>query len=190
MGAWLSRSCRGELAALGYGCSVNCLSLSQAAPGDLCLATNSAHAGSGRKSISPGASLGLPSETRGVLALPSSERREMISAEIFGAFGPRAQAVRVIHKPVALAWHQRPSSPFRARAAPTLPPGHLWISLTALLPTRTQRTAAMALFQNDPHPPPSLLSEKMGIPTERLSCSASPVKTRTIYLRSLPFAFL
>jgi hypothetical protein len=45
--------------------------------------------------------------------------------------------MRIVHKPVALAWRQRASSALRARAAATLPPAFMNNSHD-FCPTRTQ----------------------------------------------------
>jgi hypothetical protein len=48
------------------------------------------------------------------------------------------KVMRIVHKPVALAWRQRASSALRARAAATLPPAFMNNSHD-FCPTRTQR---------------------------------------------------
>ena len=54
------------------------------------------------------------------------------------------KVMRIVHKPVALAWRQRASSALRARAAATLPPAFMNNSHD-FCPTRTQRAPSFRL---------------------------------------------
>jgi len=75
---------------------------------------NSANAGSRRQLISPAASLTLLQEGRGSLAFPIYPQIEKVCLQNLLPRTPR-----VLPKPVALAWRQRPSCGTRATA--TLP---------------------------------------------------------------------
>jgi len=57
-----------------------------------------------------------------VLGISNLAQAEKFFGQKFAAFGRRRKVMRIIHKPVALAWRQRARAALRARAAATLPP--------------------------------------------------------------------
>jgi len=83
---------------------------------------NSAFAGSREAMVSPAAPPEPLARGPEVLGISNLAQAGKFFGQKFAAFGRRRKVMRIIHKPVALAWRQRASAALRARAAATLPP--------------------------------------------------------------------
>ena len=64
----------------------------------------------------------VPAGALGSLGSPNLAQAGRFSAESLWPSAIGTMVMRIIHKPVALAWRQRASAALRARAAATLPP--------------------------------------------------------------------